>query len=107
MSAGRTTVFKARESCLDGKADARRTREGAREMCRTRYIVFSASTLRIVKSFGVETIPGVKALKLERATIGCAWKHTLEHRDDPPPIHARLRVALAFAEAMAYLHQEG
>ncbi|KAL2753134.1 hypothetical protein ACRALDRAFT_1083579 [Sodiomyces alcalophilus JCM 7366] len=104
---GETTVLKAPELWLDGKRYDRRPLEGSLAKEDTIYTILGEHP-RIVKSLGLEDIaPGVTALRLERATIGCVRKYILEHRDNPPPMNKRLRMALEFTEAVAYLHRKG
>ena len=104
---GETTVLKAPELWLDGKRYDRRPQEGSLTKEDTIYTILGDHP-RIVKSLGLEVIaPGVEALRLERATIGCVRKYILEHRNNLPPINERLRMALEFTEAVAYLHRKG
>ena len=104
---GEDTVLKAPELWLDGKGYARRPLEGSLEKEDAIYKLLKDHP-RIVRSFGLETIaPGVTALRLERATVGCLRLYILNHRDDPPPIPLRLRMAREFAEGMAHLHSKG
>lgn len=104
---GETTLLKAPVLWLDGECHDRRPDEGALEKEDTIYKVLGDHP-RIVKSLGLETVaPGVTALRLERATIGCVRKYILDHHNDPPPMKERLRMALEFSEAVDYLHQKG
>ncbi|SPO03489.1 uncharacterized protein DNG_06172 [Cephalotrichum gorgonifer] len=104
---GETTVLKAPGLWLDGKCEDRRTQEGPSLEKEEKIYNIIGGHPRIVKCLGlVDVVPGVIGLKLERATIGCVRSYILDHRDDPPPIGERLRMALEFAEGMAYLHKK-
>ncbi|KAK0621979.1 kinase-like domain-containing protein [Bombardia bombarda] len=64
---------------------------------------------RITKCYGVgEIAPNIKALILERSSIGCLREYTVKHLNDPhPPMAARLRMVQDFAEGVAHLHACG
>ncbi|KAK0621978.1 kinase-like domain-containing protein [Bombardia bombarda] len=64
---------------------------------------------RITKYYGVgEITPNIKAIILERSSIGCPREHTQFRQDDPPPLMAvRPRMAQDFAEGVAHMHACG